>query len=366
MQTSEAARHADFSAIRYAQCWEDADILVEGLNVQPGDTCLSIGSAGDNALALVAAGAGRVIVLDLNPAQMACLDLRMAAYQALDYPELLELIGSRPSRRRRTLYRRCRPILSIDARRFWDAHGASIDAGIGGAGKFEHYFAIFSRRVLPLVHRRATIQRLLQGGGRATRLHFYEKKWNTIGWRLLFQVFFSRFVMGRLGRDPSFFRYVEGRVADRILFRTRHALTELNPADNPYLHWILTGCHGAALPRALRKEHFQTIRENLHRIECHLLSVEQYLDQAGENVIDRFNLSDIFEYMAEENYHRLLDRICRSGRPGGRLAYWNMLAPRHRPASMADRLQPLDELAHRLFLKDKAFFYNAFIVEAIR
>ena len=66
---------------------------------------------------------------------------------------------------------------------------------------------------------------------------------DTWRWRILFRLFFSRVVMGRLGRDPSFFRYVEGSVADRILARTRHALTALNPADYPYLQWILTGHH---------------------------------------------------------------------------------------------------------------------------
>jgi S-adenosylmethionine-diacylglycerol 3-amino-3-carboxypropyl transferase len=50
---SEVASKADFSGIRYAQCWEDADVLVEGLDVQPGDVCLSIASAGDNSLALL-------------------------------------------------------------------------------------------------------------------------------------------------------------------------------------------------------------------------------------------------------------------------------------------------------------------------
>ena len=30
---SEAAEHADFSRIRYAQVWEDADVLVEALGV---------------------------------------------------------------------------------------------------------------------------------------------------------------------------------------------------------------------------------------------------------------------------------------------------------------------------------------------
>ena len=140
---SEVAARADFSQIRYAQCWEDADILVEALNIKHGDHCLSISSAGDNALALLGAGAERVVALDMNPAQLACLALRVAAYRELSHAKLLELIGSRPSNRRRDLYRRCRSQLDSDTRSFWDAHGDEIDAGIGGAGKFERYFGLF-------------------------------------------------------------------------------------------------------------------------------------------------------------------------------------------------------------------------------
>jgi S-adenosylmethionine-diacylglycerol 3-amino-3-carboxypropyl transferase len=363
--SSEAASHADFSVIRYAQCWEDADILMEGLGIRPGDTCLSIASAGDNSLAMLALGAGRVIALDLNPVQLACLELRVAAYRELSHPELLELIGSRPSTRRSDLYRRCSPLLSSDARAFWDAHAVEVKSGIGGAGKFERYFDLFRGRIMPLVHSLSTIEQLLDGGDLATRERFYREEWDTWRWRLLFRVFFSRFVMGRLGRDPSFFRYVEGNVADRILARTRHALTALNPADNPYLQWILTGRHTSALPFALRPENFEAIRSNLDRLEWHCLPLETFLEQEAVASIDCFNLSDIFEYMSGENYHRLLERLVRSGRSGGRMAYWNMLAPRRRPVAMADRLRPLTDLSTRLFLQDKAFFYSDFVVEEI-
>src|SRR5213083_2126720 len=123
---SEAAARADFSQIRYAQCWEDADILLEALAVGPGDVCLSIGAAGDNTLALLTCQPSRVIALDLNPAQLACLELRVAAYRALDHAGLLELMGSRPSSRRGVLYQRCRPALSSAARAFWDAHAEEI------------------------------------------------------------------------------------------------------------------------------------------------------------------------------------------------------------------------------------------------
>lgn len=43
-----------FDAIRYANCWEDADILMTALEPAAGKRILSIASAGDNSLALLA------------------------------------------------------------------------------------------------------------------------------------------------------------------------------------------------------------------------------------------------------------------------------------------------------------------------
>jgi S-adenosylmethionine-diacylglycerol 3-amino-3-carboxypropyl transferase len=305
------------------------------------------------------------------------VELRVAAYRTLSHAELLELMGSpkptdsRPwacgphDEKRAALYHRCRPLLSAAARDFWDAHPEEIRHGIGGAGKFERYFATFRRWLLPLVHGRKTIDALLRGGTPAECTAFYTHTWNTWRWRTLFRVFFSRFVMGRLGRDPSFFRYVEGSVSDRILERTRHALTALNPAENPYLQWILTGRHTTALPFALRPENFEAIRANLDRLEWHAAPLEDFLDRLGPAAVDAYNLSDIFEYMSEPNCHNLLEKLAHSGRPGARLAYWNMLAPRSRPEHLADRLRPLPELADRLHRADKAFFYSKFVVEEV-
>ncbi len=362
---SEAAGRADFSRIRYAQCWEDADILLEALDVKPGDVCLSIGSAGDNALSLLARRPERVVVVDLNPSQLACLELRVAAYAELDHAGLLELIGSRPSNRRPALYARCRRRLSARARGIWDAQPAEIAAGIGGAGKFERYFATFRERVLPWVHPRRRIERLLRGGTPDECRAFYVDEWDTWRWQVMFRLFFSRFVMGRLGRDPSFFRYVEGHVAERLLARSRHALTELDPAGNPYMQWILTGRHGTALPFALRAENFGAIRDNLDRLEWRCEPLEGYLDTVDPGTFGAFNLSDIFEYISAGNYHRLLGQLVRSGRGGARLAYWNTLAERRRPESMAHCLRPLDALSRSLHARDKAFFYCAFVVEEI-
>ena len=362
---SEAAARVDFSAIRYAQVWEDADVLLEALDVCPGDTCVSIASAGDNALALLTKSPGRVIAIDLSPAQLACLELRVAAYRTLSHGELLELIGSRPSARRLALYARCRVALEPLARTFWDGRSDAVAAGIGGSGRFEHYFALFRKRILPLVHSRRTVAELLRSKPVHQRRTFYEQRWDTWRWRMMFRTFFSRLMMGRLGRDPEFFRYVEGDVAVSLLGRTRHALTELDPSKNPYVHWILTGRHGDELPAALRPGNFDVIRNNLDRLERHCISIEAFLDGCGRGELDRLNLSDLFEYVSPDSYHRTLGAIVRCSRRGARLAYWNMLAPRSRPESLAVYLQPLEDLASRLHRADRAFFYSAFRVEQV-
>ena len=364
--TTEAARAADFSILRYAQCWEDADVLLEALRIEPGDTCLSIASAGDNALAMLTRDPARVIAVDLNPAQLAAVALRLEAYRRLGHGELLELVGSTPSARRLALYERLRPDLPSAARAFWDArHDLVREHGAGGAGKFERYFRLFRRWVLPLVHSRGAVASLLQGGDPDRREAFYAGRWDNWRWRLLFRVFFSRLVMGRLGRDPAFFRYVEGSVSDRILERTRHALTALDPRENPYLQWILAERHLTALPVALRPENFEAIRARLDRVELRLATVEEVLEEAPPRSLARFNLSDIFEYMSETNHRGILERIVRAGRPGGRLAYWNMLVPRRRPEDLAGVLRACDDEARRLHLADRAFFYSAFVVEEI-
>ncbi len=359
------ARRVDFSRIRYAQCWEDADVLLEGLDLSPGAHCLSIASAGDNSLALLTKNPARVLAIDLNPAQLACLELRVAAFRRLQHGELLELIGSRPSERRGKLYAECRGELGGEARAFWDQEPALIESGIGSAGKFERYFETFRRRVLPCIHGRRTVARLLEPKTPSQVREFYQGTWDTWRWRALFRVFFSRTVMGWLGRDPRFFDQVEGPVAPRILERTRHALRDLDPAGNPYLHWILTGRHGLALPAALREENFEGVRRNLDRLEWRLASLEEVIEEAGGERFDAWNLSDLFEYLTESQTEKLLKGIADRSNPGARLAYWNMLAPRSRPDSLARRLRPLDSLAADLHDRDRAFFYSRFVLEEV-
>ena len=301
--------------VLYGQVWEDADILVEALDVRPGEVCVSIASAGDNALALLTRQPSRVIAIDRSAVQLFCHELRVAAYRTLEHHELLALVGSRPSRDRRALYVRCRRLLSSRARAFWDARPDAIASGFAGIGRFERTSTSFADGAAARPPGAAWVAAREKPG--SARVRYYDETWDTWRWRLLFRIFFSERVMSRFGRRPDCFAHVDGPVARPLLDRTRHALTSLNPPENPYVHWILTGTHGAALPLALRPEHFETIRQNLDRLEWQHTSLDAFLTSANAATVDRCNLSDLFEYLSLEDYHRALQQLVRVCRPAG-------------------------------------------------
>jgi len=363
---SEVVRRRASSDVRYAQCWEDADILLRALNIQPGFTCLSIASGGDNTLAILSRRPRKVFAIDLSPAQLAVLELRVAAFRELQHPQVLALHGSVESHKRQELYQRCRKHLSNPTRDYWDQRPELIEAGFGSAGRLESYFRIFRNWVLPLSESRRRVEQLLAEKSSQERVRFYDSEWNNLRWRLSFRIFFSRLVMGRLGRDQELFRYVEGRVAERMLERTRYAVTELDPATNPYLYWILTGRHrDGALPFSLRAENFEAIRTHLDRLEWRCCTLQEFLENPPD-AFDVFNLSDIFECISVESHERLLRLLIRAAKPNARLAYWNLLVPRSRPESLAADLKPLKLLADSLFARSNAFFYSSFVVEEVR
>lgn len=361
---SEIEGKADFEQIRYAQLWEDADVLNGALGHRPSARLVSICSAGDNALAMLLLDPERVIAIDLSAAQVACLHLRIAMLRRLDHGEFLELMGSRPSERRASLLDRASADLPERDRSFWRLQKDAVVAhGLGGIGKFERYFRLFRQVFLPLVHSRKTVADVFRSRPRPEREAFMRERWNSWRWRLLLNVFFSNFTMGRLGRDPAFFDHVEGSAAQHVARRIEHAAIDLDPVDNPYLHWILTGRHGRALPLAWRPEHYDTIRSRLDRLDVRHSPLEDVI--AGGQRFDGFNLSDIFEYMSPVVFENVYGSILSAAEPEARLVYWNMMAPRRVPIGFRDRVRTLSDIEASGKAQDKAFFYSDFVVEEV-
>jgi len=363
--TTEIEGAEEARPLLQAQCWEDADTLLAALEVGPGETVVSVGAGGTNTLALLLADPARVYGVDQNPAQIACCELWTRAFERLGYGETLELTGSRASRRRPELLKECLAGASAEQMAFWHSTRGFSALGLGGLGQFEQELRRFRIRLLPFAQGPAKVDALLRPGPPEKRALFFDKNWNSFRWRLLFRNEFSRAASIIIGQRPGFFDRGEENVMSGVSERIRRLLVDLEPAENPYLHWFLRGHHGDALPVALRTRNQATIRDRLDRITWSAQSLESALGGLPEKSVDRFNLAGVFESTSEPAYHHLLKAILRAARPGARLVYWNTLTSRSRPDWMGEQLRPLNELSTRLGRRDKSLFAQRLVIEEV-
>jgi S-adenosylmethionine-diacylglycerol 3-amino-3-carboxypropyl transferase len=351
----------EFDFIRYANCWEDADLLVEALQVRPGDHVLSIASAGDNSFALLAQQPELVVAVDINPVQLHLCELKKAAFTLADHTAFLSFLGFAPGGNRLEIYKTLRPQLSAEAQTWWDAHADIISAGIVSQGKFERYFAYFRNRLLPLIHSKKTIAKLFEIKTIAAQKEFYDKHWNTWRWRLFFRIFFSRYVMGKYGRDPEFMKEVKVTVSEYIFGKAQSHLVKPEAQQNLYLHHILAGTFAPQLPLYARKEYFDVIRGNLDRFVVFKGYAEDAIRSHGK--FSAFNLSNIFEYLPSDACRTIGENLCGGATENAKFAYWNLMVPRRLSALLPGQLQYDEMRSNALMQKDNGFFYRQFILD---
>lgn len=383
MKSEVKENRVDFSLIRYSQCWEDTEVLLESLNIQENDICFGILSAGDNVFSMLAENPEKVVALDISFPQIALAKLKKEVFNSFSYDEMLEFMGVTKSDRRIEMYDRIKENLDKEVKEYWDFNREAIENGIIHTGKFEKFFKIFREKILPFVHNRKRVEKLLEDKPEQERMEYYDNHWNNFRWKLMFKLFFSKYIVGKLGRDKEFFRYAEKNISEEMKERSRYALCELNPYENPYINYILTGNYRKdCLPYFLRKENFDKIRKNLHKVEIIQSSVEEYLDQIDFK-INKFNLSDIFEYMSVENYSKLMEKIYENAEDNALLTYWNLIVERNSEKldyKVADsgtavtgkeknvdgkKFERMKELDSRLHKRDMTFFYTDFVVEKV-
>jgi S-adenosylmethionine-diacylglycerol 3-amino-3-carboxypropyl transferase len=363
---SEVADRPFFRSIGYSNCWEDPEILQEALQVGPGDVCFSITSGGCNTLDLLRHDPARIVALDFNPSQNHLLRLKIAAFKALDHGEMLEILGIRPSKRRRTLFQKLRPALPEEAQEFWDANLRLIERGVVVSGRLERYLLAFGK-LMRFLYGRKRIMRFFECESLEQQRAYYDKDIDGPLWRTMFDVFFSRTVMTRT-KDKEHFRLVDFRDFGKI-FRARaeHAFTRIPSRRNYFLALILLGRYldEDALPAYLARENFDVMRARVDRVEIVTGEIEQYLLGVPDGTFTRFNVSNLFDWIQTPIFIRLHEEIVRTGRNGARMANWNTLLARAIPSEVL-QIERLAERGSELLARDRAFLYANFEVGVIR
>lgn len=315
----------DFTFIRYANCWEDADLLYKNLKPSKGESILSIASAGDNSLGFLAFEPEIVLAFDINPSQLFLSELKQKAIQFLEYDDVLKFLGIQASDKRLVYFNSIRSTLSIGAQNYFNNNLNLIQKGIIYSGKFENYFKLFRQYILPLIHSKSQVDALFKVKSEQQQLDFYNNIWNNRRWQWLFKLFFSKTIMGKFGRDPAFFNEVESNGGDEIFKRAESHLSSVSVFQNHFLEFQLKGSFNLNLPFYLRPENFHSIKANIHKIKF----FKAYLtDIPDSEKFDCFNLSNIFEYMNMKTFHQQAEHLRLLAKPHAKFAHWNLLVQR--------------------------------------
>lgn len=361
----EIQQRAKFDKIRYANCWEDPELLLEGFQVTPYKKCISIASAGDNSLSLLVKNPKVVFAVDLSIPQVACSELKKYSIKFLDYESFLKILGFKPCKNRIELYNSIKEHLSSQSQCYFDKNPEIIQNGIINQGKFEHYFQLFANKIMPLVHNQKNLTELFLPKPIQAQKLFYDKTWNNWRFKGLFKVFFNKFVMGRLGRDKEFFKYVDSAmISKNIKNRADRALRDVPTWNNPFVNYILLNNFDYALPHFAKEENFNIIKQNIDALEIKTGTINEVSKETGMK-FDCYNLSDIFEYMDNDLFKEISLQLLSSANKGARFCYWNMLVDRQISEILPDNFEYKKELSQNLYLKDRAFFYKNFFVDEV-
>ena len=339
----------------FAQVREDPRLELDAFRDHLDGPIAVVSSAGCTALSLLADGASEVIGVDLNRTQNHLVELKAAA---LAHAEPIAFLGGAPMPppARLLAYQQIRLTLTPAARRYWDSKPRQLARGVLHAGVTEGLMRLIATG-LRLVHPRRRTRRLLALETHAAQQDFYYRKWDTIRWRLLFQLLCHRLVLRR-AYDERFFAHVENPSYARHFQRVaEHTLTEIPIRDNYFLHQILTGHYptGAHPPYLTHP----VAAERLRLVDG---TFTDYLRTRPDQSMAGFALSNICEWLTPAQIDELFTEIVRTARPGARLVFRNFVGWTEVPARFRGEVREDRARGEELMRLDRSLCQRRFAV----
>jgi len=357
--SKEHLENIAFDFIRYSNCWEDPELLLEAFQLTENSRVLSIASGGDNCFSLLSQGVKQLVAVDISSVQLYLLELKKVAIQHSSRNKYLQFAGFSASDDRLGRYKLLRAFLSREAQIYWDQHLDEIYEGIIHIGKFERYFQLFKKEFLHTIHDQTAIDGLFDIKSKEDQLKYYETVWFDTNWEKMHSTFFSERMLGERGRDPEFMKQIDGSVPELILNREIAHLKNPLCQTNPFLYYILNNQFDEEhLPHYVRKENYNAVKENLDKLILREGLIGKIAAEYSD--ISHFNLSNIFEYMDIDHFKLVSKSILNHSSPKAILAYWNFMVHRNIIDILPKEIIDLKEESKLLSSQDMGYFYKGF------
>lgn len=364
----EAVRGVVAGPLQFAQMCEDQALEQQALRPDPGMVTVMVSSGGCTALSYLARFDGPVVSVDRNPVQNHVTELKIAA-ATLDPRDAPKALGAwnDAADRRGELYRSIRHELSSAARAHWDRSPRAIRSGVLGAGITERIISAVVRGVKLAIHPERRIREMLSQPTLDAQRAYYDAHWNNRRWKAMFPLLLNRAMFPAFRRtyDPSFFEHVGNySFAEHLHKKFEHVLTSLPVASNYLLHFTLLGTYPQnglpdSLPPYLTERGLSALRERREKLTLVDGGLTEYLRTRPARSVHRFALSNVAEWMSDEEVLALFDEVVRTSAPGALVCFRNLVGWTEVPPSLRDVLVE-ETSARSLMARERSIMQRRF------
>ena len=360
-----------FRGIVFNMSWEDPEMDRRAFRITPDDTVISISSAGCNPLNFLCQNPKKLISVDGNPAQNAILELKLAAIATLDHETFFDIFAARrPSVVAKHYKSRLRPLLSDKARQFWDKKLWMVARNLYDFGRMGMFCRLLRLVFSQLGLSRKQLDAFFQLKTLEEQQKWYHKHVAPKLWGPVTRAFvnFKPFLY-LAGVHPRQFNLVDGRhdIYDYIKERVEYALTRIPVYNNYFLNVAVNGrFRGEHVPPYLLEENFETLRNNLDRVQVVNGWLGPFLDTQPAGSITKFNLLDIFDWMTDEQFEDTLSSALRAAAPGATMIYRSGSYQLDPPPKIREQLEHDVALSRELLAIDRSATYGSFYVFSVK
>ena len=371
-----------FSGLVYPQIWEDPEVDMAALAIEPGNHIVTIASGGCNAVSYLLADPARIEAVDLNRTHVAFNRLKLAALTSLpDYDSFFRFYGGENRADNLDLYHNhISPGLDPETRRYWEGRNLSGRRRISifSRGLYRHgLLGLF----IGMGHRAARLYGIDPGGLLQARDISEQRAFFDASLAPLFEKKLIRWVTDRksslygLGIPPQQYDALatSGDGMSSILRSRLEKLACDFPLSENYFAWQAFGRRYDAsgpLPLYLQRGNFEMVRQRAERLTITNASFGEFLSHKPDSSVDRFVLLDAQDWMSDAQLNELWSEICRTAAPRARVIFRTAAAESVLTGRLADCLmqrwdyRQAESLA--LHARDRSSIYGGFHLYVLR
>lgn len=360
-----------FKRLLFSGCWEDTETELAALRPPAGARMLSITASGSRSLSLLAADPSQVLSVDLNPSQTALLELKRAAALVLDnYDQYAGFLGTLPcpAQYRLKLAERVYEEIPETSRAYWRSQSGRVARGVVNAGRQDRIISGL-HPLASLIYPAAEMAPMFEMDDLDRQRAYFDEHVDTPNVRAVLRLGGSKLILrmiyGRDLYDETGFFSMGDMVFDNL---AAHAKVRLFRENYFLSRAVLKRFIDARRYNSyyLQEASFSDLKRRAGRVRPITAPLEEVLAALPDGSIDSFSYSDIFDWIAPDDFDRLMRETLRVARDGSRICYRICLVPRRPRGNLARHFEEDSTLAQELLPRDRSCFYRDLYVATIR